>query len=699
MRASCVAASAGLPASVVANLVAGLVVASTASAQMAPVASRSVPIGIVSGDAQVLVAERNATPASQRAINELSEQELTADTVVWADVVDVPDAAWLRLYFKDVTLSGDAATQSGAYLRITSLLDGHTQKLNAESLKQWNNSSAYFNGDRVLVEIISAAANAPARVTIDRADAGEAPVMQGGYGPRSICGTTDDRALSSDPKNARHMPVGCTSWLINDTNKQFLLAGHCNPVSGNVFQFNVPLSTSTGATVNPSPDDQYVVDLSSKQSQNIAIGQDWCYIGVLANSNHGLTPAQKMGGGTYILASTPPAVAGQTIRITGFGTTSSPVSNTWNQAQKTHTGPYRTFSGTSLTYSVDTTGGNSGSPVEDLSTGRAIGIHTNAGCTSTAGTANSGTGINNAALQTALANPLGVCSTGRGTPVTGRLYAGTDAANNYGTVNATTGAFAKFGQFMGTLQGMAFDRDNQWIYAIDNSRRLHTISPTTGVTTLKGTVTGTTLTLNGLGYDPNTNRLYAIAQSNGQLFTINTGTLVATAIGTASGGIIGALEFNPADNTLYGINDPSSTLVSSRLVRINTTTGAVTSVSSAIINGVRDCNGLAWDQTDGKLYTIDTTTRNLIRIEPSTGAGTVVAACNGLFGTGSGMTAVQSRPPCPADFNGDGFLDFTDFDGFVAAFEAGSGAGDFNNDGFIDFTDFDAYVAAFEAGC
>jgi hypothetical protein len=55
--------------------------------------------------------------------------------------------------------------------------------------------------------------------------------------------------------------------------------------------------------------------------------------------------------------------------------------------------------------------------------------------------------------------------------------------------------------------------------------------------------------------------------------------------------------------------------------------------------------------------------------------------------------------PCPADFNADGFLDFTDFDAFVAAFEAGDAGADFNADGFLDFTDFDAFVAAFEAGC
>jgi len=55
--------------------------------------------------------------------------------------------------------------------------------------------------------------------------------------------------------------------------------------------------------------------------------------------------------------------------------------------------------------------------------------------------------------------------------------------------------------------------------------------------------------------------------------------------------------------------------------------------------------------------------------------------------------------PCRADFNGDGFLDFTDFDDFVAAFEAGSASADFNGDGFLDFTDFDDFVAAFEGGC
>jgi len=54
---------------------------------------------------------------------------------------------------------------------------------------------------------------------------------------------------------------------------------------------------------------------------------------------------------------------------------------------------------------------------------------------------------------------------------------------------------------------------------------------------------------------------------------------------------------------------------------------------------------------------------------------------------------------CEPDMNCDGFVDFTDFDQFVTAFEVGASEGDFNTDGFIDFNDFDGFVSSFEAGC
>ncbi len=55
------------------------------------------------------------------------------------------------------------------------------------------------------------------------------------------------------------------------------------------------------------------------------------------------------------------------------------------------------------------------------------------------------------------------------------------------------------------------------------------------------------------------------------------------------------------------------------------------------------------------------------------------------------------KPPAAADFNLDGFVDFTDVDDFIVAFEDGEAATDFNADGFIDLTDFDQFIAAFES--
>lgn len=76
-----------------------------------------------------------------------------------------------------------------------------------------------------------------------------------------------------------------------------------------------------------------------------------------------------------------------------------------------------------------------------------------------------------------------------------------------------------------------------------------------------------------------------------------------------------------------------------------------------------------------------------------------VTAVNANGSTASTPTSFSFLTRSVADYNGDGFLDFTDFDEFVTGFEAGDTAADFNADGFIDFTDFDGFVTAFEAGC
>jgi hypothetical protein len=61
--------------------------------------------------------------------------------------------------------------------------------------------------------------------------------------------------------------------------------------------------------------------------------------------------------------------------------------------------------------------------------------------------------------------------------------------------------------------------------------------------------------------------------------------------------------------------------------------------------------------------------------------------------------AAPAAQLCPADYNFDGFLDFFDYDDFVAAYETGIGNADFNGDGFVDFFDYDDFVLAYETGC
>ena len=70
-------------------------------------------------------------------------------------------------------------------------------------------------------------------------------------------------------------------------------------------------------------------------------------------------------------------------------------------------------------------------------------------------------------------------------------------------------------------------------------------------------------------------------------------------------------------------------------------------------------------------------------------------------GNGCGSVTSSATPIslCFADFNGDGFMDFFDYDDFVNAFETGDVRADVNGDGFADFFDYDDYVGAFETGC
>ena len=328
------------------------------------------------------------------------ENASSSPAVLFATTVSAPDAAWLRVAFDEIVLPDPAAGVEPAHLRLTSLRDGAVQVLDRGAGRQWKNTSAYFNGDAVLVELVSPPGAGPCRVVIGAA-LRDAEVAV----PRNTCGATDDRVPSNDPRVARLLPIGCTGWLIRDANYCFLTAGHC--AGGlQVAEFNVPLSNANGSLNHPPPQDQYAVDPASIQSvaPPIVIGNDWAYYGVFPNSTSGLT-AYESQGDAFPLTQTTPVATGQTLVKTGFGTTDPPVSNTLNQVQKTLSGPLSAVIGNALRYPIDSSGGDSGSPVTDA--GVAVAIHTNGGCTSLG--YNSGCSVRHPGLLAALASPTGVC--------------------------------------------------------------------------------------------------------------------------------------------------------------------------------------------------------------------------------------------------------------------------------------------------
>lgn len=289
-------------------------------------------------------------------------------------IVEVPGATWLRLYFENVNLGRDS------YVKLTSLQDGAVQILDAKKMAEWGNSSAYFNGDRVKIEVVSSKGDRDISISVKEVDAGELEVST-----YSQCGSVDDRIPSTDPAIGRIVPVGCTGWIIK--NGKMVTAGHCTGSSMQVLEFNVPQSNSNGSIVHPAPSDQYTITSVIKGSY------DWAVFETLPNSQTGLTAMAAQGKSFDVKQ----VNSAGTIRITGFGVDSG----TRNQTQQTHTGPYSSSTSTKIYYVTDTEGGNSGSPILDENTGYAIGVHTNGGCSSSGG-ANSGTNARLAAFWDAM---------------------------------------------------------------------------------------------------------------------------------------------------------------------------------------------------------------------------------------------------------------------------------------------------------
>lgn len=311
----------------------------------------------------------------------------TAETA-WVDshLIHIAGAPSLRIMFDEVVLG------ENDWIEVYGHKDGYRHKLTIQELAKWQSSSAAFNGEKVTVYLYLAPGSSGSYV-INEINAG-LPLL---FNPLdTICGN-DDRVVSSDPRAARFSSSptssgGCTIWLAG-SDSCALSAGHCFS-SGSLqwAEFNVPPSTSSGANQHPPIQDQYPVDMSTIQYTNGGTGNDFGACLLLAN-NLGQMPAANQGH--YTLGFFVPSI-GDPIRITGYGTDSGVA----NQVQQTNVGPFAANpTPTHLGYTTDTTGGNSGSPVIDETSGQAIGIHTHGGCGSSGGY-NTGTSLTHTGFQT-----------------------------------------------------------------------------------------------------------------------------------------------------------------------------------------------------------------------------------------------------------------------------------------------------------
>lgn len=315
----------------------------------------------------------------------------------YSTTISLQDVPWLRIHFSDIHLG------ENSYMIIRSTLDDYWQRLDAVSIQQWYNHSAFFNGGTLEIELYVHPMDDKVHFNIDELIVGEwadPPLFD------SQCGPTDDRILSNQPATARLINIGCTAWII--PNGKFVSAGHCLDGSGaNVVEFQVPPSLPGGTIQHPPPEDQYSVDVSTKIFTNGGVGNDWGVFEVFPNSITGLMPKEAQGAYWPLVQNLGP----DSIRITGYGVDNGVT----NQVQQTHVGPNAGSSGTTMRYVTDTEGGNSGSPVIDEATQTAVGVHTHGGC-STSGTGNNnGTSLFHAAFWAAVDQGAGGCPVGNPT--------------------------------------------------------------------------------------------------------------------------------------------------------------------------------------------------------------------------------------------------------------------------------------------
>ena len=213
---------------------------------------------------------------------------------------------------------------------------------------------------------------------------------------KTICGPSDDRAPSNVREIGRLLDSkvgtgGCTLTMISENCG--VSAGHCKSVL-RIAEFNTPESIG-GDIQHPGAEDVYEIEQSSIESANNGPGDDWAVFKVKPNEITGKSAGAAQG---YYQVSFETPANGTPLSITGYGLDRN--EPTKNLAQQAHRGELVSIgqggwygrAESTLDHKVDTMGGNSGSTIINVETGKVIGIHTHGGCGQYSGS-NQGTAI------------------------------------------------------------------------------------------------------------------------------------------------------------------------------------------------------------------------------------------------------------------------------------------------------------------
>jgi hypothetical protein len=330
--------------------------------------------------------------------SEIFKGQGTSQLLAYQNTIQIGGAPWIRIFFDETVLS------TNSYLLITSLQDGAQQRLNILSLSQWDNTSAFFNGDGVRIELHVAPQDSGVFFKIDTIMVGNRTDSLNEV--TNICGLTDDRTPSSDSAVGRLSPLGGTAWIVSTGS--IISAGHCVADNQNqILEFNVPTTTDSGIR-HPDPIYQYPINMDSKCFHDNGLGDDWAVFNVYDNSESGKQPIEMQHSYYEVAQSLNPSV----FRLTGYGlhqtydsSQGKSQGDSLSQTQLTSTGPKLESSSDSiLNYQVDANYGSSGSPVIDVSSGKVVGVHTSGGCTNNPDSlsANHGTSTNNASFWSAI---------------------------------------------------------------------------------------------------------------------------------------------------------------------------------------------------------------------------------------------------------------------------------------------------------